>query len=102
MDFEGGFKTQFLNNRLQLDATAYHVDVTNLQLFVPIVTGNEVIEGEGKTQNTGFEIDARALPVDGLSITGGFNYNNPTFDSGVFDAADAYNCAEIPSCLAKE
>jgi len=102
LDFEGGFKTQFLDNRLQLDATAYHVDVSNLQLYVPLPNFVEVIEGEGKTQNTGFEVDARALPVDGLTVTGGFNYNNPTFDSGSFDAADAYNCAEIASCSATE
>jgi iron complex outermembrane receptor protein len=102
LDFEGGFKTQLLENHLQIDATAYHVDVTNLQLYVPLADGSEIIEGEGKTANTGFEVDVRALPVDGLTITGGFNYNNPTFNSGSYDAADAYNCAELPACAAKE
>jgi iron complex outermembrane receptor protein len=103
-DYEGGFKTQLLDNRLQVDATAYHVDVTNLQLYVPdpALLFTEVIEGEGKTQNTGFEADVRALPVDGLTVTGGFNYNDPTFAKGSFDAADAYNCAEIPACAATE
>jgi iron complex outermembrane receptor protein len=102
LDFEGGAKTQLFSNLLQLDATAYHVDVKNLQLYVPLATGAEYIFGEGKTQNTGVEVDARAIPVDGLTITGGFNYNDPTFDSGSYDAADAYNCAEIPACLATE
>jgi len=102
LSFEGGFKTQFYNNTVQLDAAAYHVDVSNLQLYVPLSDGSEYILGEGKTQNTGFEVDARALPVDGLTITGGLNYNDPTFDSGSFDAADAYNCAEIPACFATE
>jgi len=102
LDFEGGFKTQFLANHLQVDATAYHVDVNNLQLYVPLADGTEYILSQGKTQNTGFEVDVRALPVDGLMISGGFNYNNPTFLNGQYDAADAYNCAEIASCLATE
>jgi iron complex outermembrane receptor protein len=102
VSFEGGFKTQFLNNTLQLDAAAYHVEVSNLQLYVPQANGTEIIQGEGKTQNTGFEVDARVLPMEGLTITGGFNYNNPTFNSNSYDAADAYNCAEIPACAATE
>jgi len=102
VSFEGGFKTQFLDNRLQVDASAYHVDVSNLQLYVPLASGSEYILGEGKTQNTGFEVDTRAMPIDGLTITGGFNYNNPTFAAGSYDAADAYNCAEIPACALTE
>jgi iron complex outermembrane receptor protein len=102
VSFEGGFKTQFLENRLQLDAATYHVNVSNLQLYVPLASGSEYILGEGKTQNTGFEVDARAMPVDGLTITGGLNYNNPTFDAGSYDAADAYNCLELPACSATE
>jgi iron complex outermembrane receptor protein len=102
LSFEGGFKTQFLENLFQLDGTAYHVDVNNLQLYVPLANGSEYIFGEGKTANTGFEVDARAMPVEGLTLTGGVNYNNPTFDAGSYDAADAYNCAEIPACLATE
>jgi iron complex outermembrane receptor protein len=102
VSFEGGFKTQLFSNMLQLDGAVYHVDVNNLQLYVPQSNGSEYILGEGKTQNTGFEIDARVMPVDGLTITGGFNYNNPTFAAGSYDAADAYNCAEIPACLATE
>jgi hypothetical protein len=102
LDFEGGFKTQFLANRLQVNATAYHVDVNNLQLYVPLADGTEYILSQGKTQNTGVEVDVRALPVDGLTIGGGFNYNDPTFPAGQYDAADAYNCAELASCAATE
>jgi hypothetical protein len=102
VSFEGGFKSQLFNNMLQLDAAAYHVDVSNLQLYVPEPSGSEYILGEGKTNNTGFEIDARAMPVDGLTITGGFNYNNATFNAGSYDAADAYNCVEIAACAATE
>jgi iron complex outermembrane receptor protein len=101
--FEGGFKTQLLSSRLQLDGAVYHIDTNDLQEYVPLPNGSEAIStSNGKTSNTGFEIDARALPVDGLTVTGGLNYNDPVFDNGAFDAGDAYNCVEIASCAAKE
>jgi iron complex outermembrane receptor protein len=101
--YEGGFKTQLLGSRLQLDGAVYHIDTTSLQEYVPLPDGSEAIaDADGHTSNTGFELDARALPMDGLTLTGGFNYNDPTFNNGAFDAADAYNCVEIASCAAKE
>jgi len=103
LDYEGGFKSALLDNHLQLDAAAYHVDTTNLQQYVPVSLFQEQIAvAPGHTANTGFEVDARALPMDGLTVTAGFNYNNPYFENGAYDAGDAYNCVEIASCAVKE
>jgi outer membrane receptor protein involved in Fe transport len=106
LNYEGGLKTTLLDNRLQLNASVYHTDTENLQEYGP---GSDptnvatVIKNYGAASNTGFEVDARALPVDGLTVTGGFNYNNPTFVAGTYDAADTYHeCDYIPSCSAKE
>jgi iron complex outermembrane receptor protein len=104
LNYEGGIKSTVLDNRLQLDAAVYHIDTQGLQAYGP---GSDptnvatVIKNYGATTNTGFEIDARALPIDGLTVTGGFNYNNPTFVAGTYDEAD-YQCFSIPSCDAKE
>jgi iron complex outermembrane receptor protein len=105
VDYEGGLKSTLLDNRLELDGAIYHIDTQNVQTYGP---GSDptnvatVIKNFGATSNTGFEIDARALPLDGLTVTAGFNYNNPTFNSNTFDAADTGYCAIIPSCAAKE
>jgi iron complex outermembrane receptor protein len=73
LNYEGGIKSTVLDNRLQLDAAVYHIDTQGLQAYGP---GSDptnvatVIKNYGATTNTGFEIDARALPIDGLTVTG--------------------------------
>jgi iron complex outermembrane receptor protein len=102
LNFEGGAKTSLLGNRLQLDGAVYHIDTQNVQIYSPSSDPTNpatVIKNFGQTSNTGFEIDARALPMDGLTLTGGFNYNNPTFNAGTNDYADTSYCALIASCV---
>jgi iron complex outermembrane receptor protein len=106
LNYEGGFKLNLLENQLQLDAAAYHIDTTNVQAYGP---GSDptnpatVIKNFGKTSNTGFEIDVRGRPTDSLILTGGFSYTNPTFNPGSYDATDTSYCALIgPSCTSKE
>jgi iron complex outermembrane receptor protein len=106
VNFEGGFKTSLLNNQLQLDGAAYHIDTQNVQSYGP---GSDptnpatVIKNFGKTSNTGFEVDVRALPIDSLVVTGGFSYTNPTFNPGSYDLSDTSYCALIgPSCTSTE
>jgi iron complex outermembrane receptor protein len=101
LNFEGGAKTSLFENRLQLDAAVYHIDTQNAQIYSPSSDPTNpatVIKNFGQTSNTGFEIDARARPADGLTLTAGLNYNNPTFNAGSKDFADSSYCALIPSC----
>ncbi len=103
LSYEGGIKTTTLDDRLQLNASVYHIDTQNIQEYGP---GSDptnvatVIKNYGSTANTGFEVDARALPMDGLTLTAGIGYNNPTFDSGTYDAADTGICYAVASCAA--
>jgi iron complex outermembrane receptor protein len=105
LNYEGGAKTSLLNNQLQLDAAVYHIDTENVQAYGP---GSDptnpatVIKNYGATSNTGFEVDARALPVDGLILTGGVSYTNPTFNPGSYDLSDSSYCALITGCAATE
>jgi outer membrane receptor protein involved in Fe transport len=101
LNFEGGIKSSLLDNHLQLDGAIYHIDTSNVQVYSPSSDPTNpatVIKNFGQTSNTGFELDARALVADGLTLTGGFNYNNPTFNAGTKDYADTSYCALIPSC----
>jgi iron complex outermembrane receptor protein len=101
LDYEGGIKSSLFDNRLQLNASVYHIDTQNVQIYSPSSDKTNpatVLKNFGQTANTGFEIDARALPMDGLTVTGGFNYNNPTFNAGSKDFADASYCNLIASC----
>jgi outer membrane receptor protein involved in Fe transport len=106
LNYEGGVKTNLLENTLQLDAAVYHIDTQNVQAYGP---GSDptnpatVIKNFGATSNTGFEVDARARPTDSLVVTGGFSYTNPTFNSNSYDLSDTSYCALIgTSCTSKE
>jgi outer membrane receptor protein involved in Fe transport len=101
LNYEGGAKTSLLDNHLQLDLAVYHIDTQNVQSYAPSSSPTNpatVIKNFGQTSNTGFEVDARALPMDGLVLTGGLSYTNPTFNPGTEDFSDSSYCALIATC----
>jgi iron complex outermembrane receptor protein len=103
--FEGGAKTTWLENRLQLNVAAYHIDTANVQSYGPSSDPKNaatVIKNFGMSSNTGFEADVRGKPTDDTILTLGFNYNDPTFNPGSYDLADTSYCALLPSCLKTE
>ncbi len=103
--YEGGAKTSWLQNRLQLNVAAYHIDTANVQSYGPSSDPKNaatVIKNFGMSGNTGFEVDARAKPIDDTTVTFGFNYNDPTFKPGSYDLSDTSYCNLIPSCLKTE
>jgi iron complex outermembrane receptor protein len=105
-NYEGGIKSSFLDNALQLNAAVYHIDTQNVQAYGP---GSDptnpatVIKNYGATSNTGFEVDVRSRPLDSLVLTGGLSYTDPTFNPGSYDLSDTSYCALIgPSCTSTE
>jgi iron complex outermembrane receptor protein len=103
--YEGGAKTSWLQNRLQVNLAVYHIDTANVQSYGPSSDPKNaatVIKNFGMSSNTGFEVDTRAKPRDDVSLSFGFNYNDPTFNNGSFDLSDTSYCALIPSCLKTE
>lgn len=70
--FEVGFKSQFFDNRVQLNATAFTVTYDGYQAnnFIQLngVTISNLTNA-GSVRSKGFEVDAIYAPVDGLSIT---------------------------------
>jgi outer membrane receptor protein involved in Fe transport len=100
VSYEGGAKTTWLDNRLQFNVAAYHIETQNTQAYGPSsdpTNAATVIKNFGASTNTGFEMDGRAKVLDNTTITAGFDYNNPTFNKNTFDLADYY-CADIVAC----
>lgn len=101
---EIGSKNTFFENRLQLNAALYRIKSKDLQILAPsddpLSTGL-VTRNFGGTTSKGFELEATARPVTGVTITGGVAYTNPKFESGTYDYSNAVACAAIPSCAAR-
>ncbi|KHK93204.1 TonB-dependent receptor [Novosphingobium malaysiense] len=86
--YEAGFKSQFLNNRLRFNATAFYVKYKDLQkqLNVPIeVNGqpNQVTLFVNAASATvkGLEIETQANPIEGLTLRGVLGYQDGKYNS---------------------
>lgn len=77
LSYEAGFKSEFLDNRARLNATAYYYNVDDQQFSIIGGAGNinQVINAD-EGVGWGFEIDAEALLTDQLFVSAGFSYNN--------------------------
>jgi iron complex outermembrane receptor protein len=65
--YEAGFKSGWFDNRLQLNAAAFHEDIANMQVFIQSAV-DSAIENAGKSRVNGLELEAIALPTDNLRL----------------------------------
>ncbi|HQS96848.1 MAG: TonB-dependent receptor [Novosphingobium sp. 17-62-19] len=99
--WEVGVKSMFLDNRLQINAAAFHTDYKGIQLnFQQGVS--PTIQNAGDARIKGFEVEVVAAPTDGFLINASVGYTDATytavlagaqvaanpFQAGVFPGAD--------------
>jgi iron complex outermembrane recepter protein len=87
-NYEIGFKTILLENRVTLNTAFYYGIYDDIQKISIVTMGEgEDIEVQRITENAakatiqGFEIELLALPIDGLQITGNIAVNDTEYDS---------------------
>jgi iron complex outermembrane receptor protein len=76
---EIGFKTQWLNNRLQFNGSFYRMNWDNVQftLFDPTILGNTTFVVNGPNYRvTGLELQLVAKITDGLTVQGSGSWNS--------------------------
>lgn len=66
--FDVGFKSRFMDDRVQLNVAAYHQRIKNLQVFIQSATQSGINNVEGTTNVNGLEIELSAVPVDNLRL----------------------------------
>jgi len=72
--YEIGLKSEWFNNRLRLNTALFWEDVKNYQstaMWYNSATGTTTsyLANVGKVRSRGIEIDAQAVPIEGLTIT---------------------------------
>jgi len=82
--YEGGAKTQFFDNHLQLDISGYHEDLVNMQVFIQSGP-NSVLQNAAAAHVDGVEVQAVAIPVDGLRINLAMAVTNGKYDKYLTD-----------------
>jgi iron complex outermembrane receptor protein len=70
-NYEGGIKSQWFDRRLTLNAAVYQIDWSNMQISATSSNGAfSYLTNAGKAKIKGFEIEATARPITGLTISG--------------------------------
>jgi iron complex outermembrane recepter protein len=88
--YEVGGKTRMLDGRLQLDASVYLIDWTDIQqLYNLPLCGFQFTTNAGSATSKGFELQLQARPVDPLLVGLAVGYNISENDETVFAAAGA-------------
>ncbi|MFN8627670.1 MAG: TonB-dependent receptor [Candidatus Binatia bacterium] len=94
LSYEAGFKSQWFDNRLRLNADMFYADhkdrVVGVQIFSELGAINS-LENAGKTENIGAEVEATAIPFRGLEATLAYAWLNSTIKEWIAPKFDANN-----------
>jgi iron complex outermembrane receptor protein len=104
--FELGGKASFFDNRLSVNAAAYHIEATNLQLLGPSSDPTNpgfVTKNFGQVNTNGFELGTSVVPYPGVTVNAGLGYTDPKFQDSAYDysANVVASCALISSCASR-
>jgi len=78
--YEAGLKTQWLNRRLTLNLTAFHYDISNMQVTVLQSVGTRT-QNAASARVNGLEFEAEARPIDGLRLALGYGFQASKYTS---------------------
>ena len=79
-NYEVGFKSSWLEDRLSVNVAGFYNDVSNFQF--PSLQGGEVVIGNADTRVIGGELEIIARPVSGLELIAGVGLLNAEFRNG--------------------
>jgi len=95
--YETGFKSQWFDDRFQLNGNVFHSEITNMQIFIQDGTGTRM-QNAGKAHVTGLELEAVAIPVDGLRLNAEVSLQEAEYDD--YFAFDGRYASMFPPGLA--
>jgi len=77
--YEGGMKSQWLDNRLQVNATVFHATIEDLQVQRPI-NGTLVAVNAAEAETQGLELETIARVTEGLTVKWNVAYIDAQFN----------------------
>lgn len=78
-NYEAGIKSNFANNRLTVNATAFFMDWTDVQNGVRLACGFGFVGNVGSAESQGVEVEFTAYPTDNFNFSGSIGYVDATF-----------------------
>ncbi len=81
-NYEIGFKSLLLDNRLRINIAAFYSTINNAQVPTLVLPDAVTItKNAGELNSKGFELELAANPVKGLEFSYGFGYTNAEYKS---------------------
>ena len=96
--FEGGVKSTWAGGRLQVNASAFYIDWTNIQFRTSLAGGDaffSITQNLGDVTTKGLEVELTARLIDQLDIFLGYGYSDPKFQDGSEDTSRANLCTNL-------
>lgn len=89
--YEAGAKSSWLERRLSVNATAFHIDWKDVQQRIGLSScGSSIGINAGKAESEGFELELQGRPTDALSLTVAGGYTDAKIvDGGALSAIAA-------------
>jgi iron complex outermembrane receptor protein len=78
--YELGYKTAWPASRIQLAASVFYIDWNDMQLSLFDAQFGGFVDNAGESTSQGFELEAAAEVMDGLTVNAGFGYTDTEFD----------------------
>jgi iron complex outermembrane receptor protein len=92
-NYELGIKSRWLDERLQVNASAFYNEFTDLQFIAQNPTGTGFfVSNAAEGTSEGIDLNFSALPLANLILAGGFQYLDAEYTKGelqIFDVAFA-------------
>jgi len=103
--YEIGFKSDFADSRIRLNASGFFYDYSNLQIRLPVPTGGVDIQNVAAAEISGFEVETSALVMEGFTVSASIAYLDTEITEGLIPAISSATPAfpiGIPLPLAPE
>ncbi len=82
--YELGAKSKFFDRRLEIDASVYHIEWSNIQQLVYFsVCGQQFVDNLGQAESNGFDLQFEAHPAHGLTFDGSVGYGDATYSKTI-------------------
>ena len=85
INYELGWKTTLLDNRLQVNGAIFYIDYTDLQVNQLTQSGRNNIDNAGDAEIQGLELEVVAWISENLEVGGSYGYLDPEYNDYVND-----------------
>ncbi len=82
ISYEGGLKSEFFDRRLLFDVAGYHIDLSDIQVIVPVNNVTAAVNG-GEATSNGVEFTIAYQPIKSLSFAVNGSYTDATLNGDV-------------------